>query len=60
MNFRILGREIVFGHRVKEIKNINGQEIVFNRGNLPCGLYFVHLKEENKTIAADKLVITDK
>ena len=45
---------------VKEIKNINGQTITFNRDNLPSGLYFIRLTEENKTIAVDKLVIADR
>jgi len=49
-----------FGQTVKQIKNISGQTIIFNRDNLASGLYFVRLTEENKTIAVDKLVITDK
>lgn len=49
-----------FGQIVEQINNINGQAITFNRNNLPSGLYFYHLTEENKTIATDKLVINDK
>lgn len=49
-----------FGQTVKQIDNLAGQTIVFYRDNLPSGLYFVRLKEENKIIAADKLVITDQ
>ncbi|MBI3502478.1 MAG: SBBP repeat-containing protein [Bacteroidetes bacterium] len=49
-----------FGQTVAQIKNINGQTVVFSRDNLASGLYFVRLTEENKTIAVDKLVITDK
>ncbi|MBI3502046.1 MAG: T9SS type A sorting domain-containing protein, partial [Bacteroidetes bacterium] len=49
-----------FGQTVKQIKNINGRTVVFSRDNLASGLYFVRLTEENKTIAVDKLVITDK
>ena len=49
-----------FGQTVKEIKNINGQTVTFSRDNLASGLYFVRLTEENKIIAVDKLVITDK
>ena len=48
------------GQTVKQIDNLSGQTIIFNRGNLPSGLYFIRLTEENKVIAADKLVITDK
>ncbi|MGQ9820170.1 MAG: T9SS type A sorting domain-containing protein [Candidatus Kapaibacteriales bacterium] len=49
-----------FGQTVAQIKNINAQTITFLRGNLASGLYFIRLTEENKTIAVDKLVITDK
>lgn len=48
-----------FGQTVTEIKNIFGQKIVFNRENLPIGLYFVRLIGENKVIATDKLIITN-
>jgi hypothetical protein len=48
-----------FGQTVAQIKNINGQTVVFSRDNLTSGLYFVRLTEENKIIAVDKLVITD-
>ena len=48
-----------FGQTVAQIKNLSGQTITFNRSNLPSGVYFVRLTEENKTIAVDKLVITD-
>jgi len=49
-----------FGQTVAQIKNINGQTItLLHRDNLPGGLYFIRLTEENKIIAIDKLVITD-
>jgi hypothetical protein len=47
------------GQTVKQIKNISGQTVTLSRDNLPSGLYFLRLTEENKTIAVDKLVITD-
>ena len=49
-----------FGQTVKQIMNISGESIIFNRENLPSGLYFVRLGEENKIVAIDKLVIVDK
>jgi ELWxxDGT repeat protein len=49
-----------FGQTVAQMKNLSGQTITFNRDNLPSGLYFVRLTADNKTIAVDKLVITDK
>lgn len=48
-----------FGQAVTQIKNINGQKIVFYRNNLPSGIYFIRLIQDNKTIATNKLVITD-
>lgn len=48
------------GQTVKQLKNISGHTVTLHRDNLPSGLYFVRLIEENKTIAADRLIITDK
>lgn len=42
-----------------QLVNLNGQTIIFNRENLPSGLYFVRLTEEEKIIAIEKLIITD-
>ena len=47
------------GQQVKQIKNINKQTISIQRDNLPNGLYFVNLYQNNKIIASNKLVITD-
>ncbi|MBI4945154.1 MAG: T9SS type A sorting domain-containing protein [Bacteroidetes bacterium] len=49
-----------YGQTVKQIRNISGQIVTLYRDNLPSGLYFIRLTEEKKTIAVDKLVITDK
>ena len=49
-----------FGQTVKQIDNLSGQTIILHRDNLPSGLYFIRLTEENKTIAVGELVITDK
>jgi len=49
----------IYGQTVKQINNISGQEIILHRDNLPSGLYFVRLTEDNKVITADKLVIAD-
>jgi parallel beta-helix repeat protein len=47
------------GQQVKQIKNISGQTVTLKRDNLPMGLYFIHLTQDNKTITTDKLIITD-
>ena len=60
LNNATLTVDNIFGQTVAQIKNISGQTVVFSSDNLASGLYFVRLTEENKTIAVDKLVITDK
>jgi hypothetical protein len=47
------------GHSVKQIKNITGQTFTINRDNLPCGVYFIRLTHDNKTIITEKLIIRD-
>ena len=46
------------GQKVMEIKNITGQEVILHRKNLPAGIYFVCLTENNKQIAMKKIIIT--
>jgi len=48
-----------YGQTVKQIKNISGQTITLFRDNIPSGLYFLRLTQDNKTFSADKLIITD-
>jgi hypothetical protein len=50
----------IFGQQVKQIKNISGQTIVFQRDDLSSGLYFIRMTEENISIIGDKLFIVDK
>lgn len=48
-----------FGHTVKHMKNINGQSMVLPRNELSAGLYIIRIQDDNKTIATNKIVITD-
>jgi hypothetical protein len=48
-----------FGKAIKQIKNISGKTISLSRDNLPSGIYFIRITEENKIIAVEKLIITD-
>lgn len=48
-----------FGLQVKQIKNNSGQTITLHRDNLPSGLYFIRLTQDNKTSTTNKLIITD-
>jgi hypothetical protein len=50
----------LYGRAVKQMENISEKTIVFRRDNLASGMYFVHLIQDGKVIATDKLVITDK
>jgi hypothetical protein len=59
LNSAILTVKNYLGQTVIEMINLNGQTVVLNRDNLVSGLYFIYLTEENKTIAVDKLIITD-
>jgi uncharacterized delta-60 repeat protein len=47
------------GQLVQEINNITGQTITIKRDNLPSGLYFVKLTEDDKVIFAERLVICE-
>lgn len=49
----------LYGKAIKQIKNISGHTVFLNRENLSTGIYFVRITEENKTIAIEKLIITD-
>jgi uncharacterized delta-60 repeat protein len=47
------------GEQVRKIDNISGQTFTFYRDNLDEGIYFYHLKENNKMLSVDKLIICD-
>lgn len=48
-----------YGKGIKQIKNISGKTIFLSRDNLPSGIYFIRITEENKIIAVEKLIIID-
>lgn len=47
------------GQQVKQMNNLQGQTITLQRDNLPSGIYFIQLIQDNKLITRDKLIITD-
>ena len=49
----------MYGQKIKTINNITGNKIKIDRDNLPSGIYFIRLTQDNKTIITDKLIITD-
>ncbi len=44
---------------VRELSNISGHTITFNREQLPQGLYFVRVTNGNQLIAVERMVISD-
>lgn len=44
---------------VKQINNISGHTVFLSRDKLASGIYFIQLRQDNKLIAAKKLIITD-
>ncbi|MFA7274478.1 MAG: T9SS type A sorting domain-containing protein [Crocinitomicaceae bacterium] len=48
-----------FGQIVSQIKNINGQTIIFERRDLKSGVYFIDFTQDNQLISMQKLVIVD-
>jgi hypothetical protein len=48
-----------FGQQMIQTEGISGREIQFYRDNLPSGIYFLLIKDDNKIIASHKLVIVD-
>jgi hypothetical protein len=48
-----------YGQDVKEVENFSGNTLTLSRDNLPSGIYFIRLTEENKTIAIEKLILID-
>jgi hypothetical protein len=48
-----------FGQTVNQINNISGQTVTISRDNVPNGLYFIRMTQDNKVIATEKIIITD-
>lgn len=48
-----------FGQIVTELKNISGHTITLSRDNLPSGIFFIQLTEDNRIITMQKIIITD-
>jgi len=48
----------IFGQKQREIKVVSGQKITLQNDNLPDGVYFVSLIQDNRTIETRKFVVT--
>lgn len=49
----------LLGEQIAQIENLSGLTITLNRHNLPSGIYFIRLTQDNKILSRNKLVITD-
>ncbi len=47
------------GQPVKEIKNMQGQDMLLTRSDLPGGIYFVVISDDGRMFKTEKLIITD-
>lgn len=45
------------GQIVKKVENITSQTTIINRENMPAGIYFIQLNQDNKKLASSKLVV---
>lgn len=50
---------IVYNFIGQQVRHLSGQEVVLYRDDLPNGIYFIRMEQGNKTIATDKLVISN-
>jgi hypothetical protein len=48
-----------YNQKVKQVNNISGYSTMIKRENLPCGLYFYTLVQQNKLIGKGKAVIIE-
>ena len=47
------------GQKVKKVNNISGTTFKLDRDNLPAGLYFICITEDNRELIRNKLIIID-
>jgi len=47
-----------FGQVVRQLTSITGKTITLRRDNLPTGIYFYKLSENNRILASDKFIIS--
>ncbi len=62
-NFELNRANIVildsFGRKIKQMKNVSGQTITFNRNGLPSGIYFLFVTEKSKLLATGKMIVVE-
>lgn len=47
------------GQLIKQVNNISGKSFRFNQDNIPSGIYFLCLTQDNRILGTEKLIITD-
>lgn len=48
-----------FGQVIKKIDQLNEETIILHRDNLPNGVYFIQLTQDNILISTEKMIVTD-
>jgi len=49
----------MLGEAIRTVPHIWGRETTISRGGLSNGVYFIHLRQDNRLLFTDKLVVTD-
>ncbi len=49
----------IHGQTIRSLNGINGQTIILQKENLPSGVYFIKITQENKIISTEKLILAD-
>ncbi|MCO5259114.1 MAG: T9SS type A sorting domain-containing protein [Crocinitomicaceae bacterium] len=47
-----------YGQTVSTLTNINGTSFEINGSQLPAGIYFVHIRENNQSLSSIRLIVT--
>ena len=48
-----------YGQVIKQMDQLCGETIILQRDNLPNGVYFIQLTEDNKLLSTEKIIIID-
>lgn len=49
----------VYGQKVKKLNNLSGSAVSLQRDNLPAGIYFLQLIQDNKLLTTGKIIAAD-
>ncbi len=49
----------VYGQKVKQLNDLSGSTVSLQRDNLPAGIYFLQLIQQNKLLTTGRIVVAD-